>query len=379
MERFTGLRSHPHVVEALHRQASTLNVHSRYLHEGVLDYAERLTDLHADPLASVVFACTGTEANEVAMSMARVATGGRGFICTDAAYHGNSAEVSKLNRVTDADAEVRSIPYPQRFRPLRDDVSPTELTDLYLTEGRRAIDGFEEAGIPLAGMLVCPILANEGLPTIPVDFMPRAAEMVREAGGLFIADEVQAGFCRTGAWWGYEAMRFVPDIVTMGKPMGNGLPLSGVVARKELVDAFRQRRGYFNTFASSPLQAAVGMAVLDVLETENLRRNAAEVGEYLRGELTKLRERCEPMVDVRGHGLFLGLEWVSDHAAKTPDRDGARAFVNRLKDKGFLIGAAGALGNVLKIRPPLVYTREHADLFLTAFEETMGELYGKAS
>ena len=174
-------------------------------------------------------------------------------------------------------------------------------------------------------------------------------------------------------------MRFVPDIVTMGKPMGNGLPLSGVVARKELVDAFRQRRGYFNTFASSPLQAAVGMAVLDVLETENLRRNAAEVGEYLRGELTKLRERCEPMVDVRGHGLFLGLEWVSDHAAKTPDRDGARAFVNRLKDKGFLIGAAGALGNVLKIRPPLVYTREHADLFLTAFEETMGELYGKAS
>ncbi|MCZ6679918.1 MAG: aspartate aminotransferase family protein [Candidatus Poribacteria bacterium] len=370
---------HPHVVEAMHRQAGTLNVHSRYLHEGILDYAERLTNLHADALTSAVFTCTGTEANEVAMSMARIATGGRGFICTDAAYHGNSAEVSKLTRAKDTDTEIRAIPYPQRYRPLQDGASESELVELYLAEVRAAIDGFEANGIPLAGMLVCPILANEGLPDIPAGFMPRAAEMVRDAGGLFIADEVQAGFCRTGRWWGYEVTGFVPDIVTMGKPMGNGMPLAGVVGGTELVDAFRQRKRYFNTFASSPLQAAVGMAVLDVIETENLRQNAADVGNYLRGELAKLQVRCEPMGDIRGHGLFIGLEWVSDRAAKIPDRDGAVVFVNRLKDKGFLIGNAGALGNVLKIRPPLVFQKEHANLFLTAFEEIVGEFYGKGS
>ena len=187
---------HPHVVEAMYRQASTLNVHSRYLHEGVLDYAERLTNHHAEELASVVFTCTGTEANEVAMSMARIATGGRGIICTDAAYHGNSAEVSKLTRARDGDPEIRAIPYPQRYRPLQEGVSESELTDLYLSEVRTAIDSFGANDIPFAGMLVCPILANEGLPDIPKGFMPQAAEMVREAGGLFIADEVQAGFCR---------------------------------------------------------------------------------------------------------------------------------------------------------------------------------------
>ena len=367
---------HPHVVEAMHRQASTLNVHSRYLHEGVLDYAERLIDRHADELASVVFTCTGTEANEVAMSMARIATGGRGIICTDAAYHGNSAEVGKLTRARDGDSEIRPIPYPQRYRPLREGASESELTDLYLSEVCTAIDSFAANDVPFAGMLVCPILANEGLPDIPKGFMPKAAEIVRNAGGLFIADEVQAGFCRTGRWWGYEVMDFVPDIVTMGKPMGNGLPLAGTVARTELVDAFRERKRYFNTFASSPLQAAVGMAVLEVIESENLRENVASVGDYLRTELTKLQPHCPPMAEVRGHGLFIGLEWVSDRDAKIPDREGATLFVNRLKDKGFLIGSAGSLGNVLKIRPPLVFSREHADLFLTAFAESVEEIYG---
>lgn len=369
--------AHPHVVEAMQRQAATLNVHSRYLHAGILDYAERLMDLHANPLTTVVFTCTGTEANEVAMHMARAATGGRGIICTNAGYHGNSAEVGKLTRAQPGQsAEIRSIPYPQRYRPLHDDASEAELAELYLAEVRTAIVDFAANDIPLAGMLVCPILANEGLPDIPQGFMSRAAEMVREAGGLFIADEVQAGFCRTGHWWGYEVTDFVPDIVTMGKPMGNGFPLAACAARSELVETFRKQTRYFNTFASSPLQAAVGMAVLDVIETEELRQNVARVGGYLRSELEKMQEKCEPMGDIRGHGLFLALEWVSDRAARTADRESAVNFVNHLKDKGFLISNAGALGNVLKIRPPLVFRREHADLFLTAFQETMRELHG---
>ncbi|MCZ6869171.1 MAG: aspartate aminotransferase family protein [Gammaproteobacteria bacterium] len=373
--------AHPHVVEAMHRQAATLNVHSRYLHAGILDYAERLMDLHADPLTSVVFTCTGTEANEVAMRMARTATGGRGIICTNAGYHGNSAEVGKLTRAgqpgRETSSDIRSIPFPQRYRPLEEGTSEADLTELYLAEVRAAIEDFARNDVPFAGMLVCPILANEGLPDIPAGFMTRAAEIVRDAGGLFIADEVQAGFCRTGQWWGYEVTDFVPDIVTMGKPMGNGLPLAACAASSELVDTFRKQTRYFNTFASSPLQAAVGMAVLDVIEKEELQQNAATVGGYLRGELEKLQQGCEPMGDVRGHGLFIGLEWVSDRSDKTPDREAAVTVVNHLKDKGFLISNAGALGNVLKIRPPLVFQQDHADLFLTALQETLHELHGQ--
>ena len=261
--------ANPRVVAAMHEQASTLNVHSRYLHEGIVDYAERLTGLHHESIESVVFACSGTEANEVAMNMARIATKGQGFICTDAAYHGNSQQVSQLTYLSSEkqrNPHFRSIPFPQTYRPLSDGATETELTDLYLDKVTEAIAAFQESNIPFAGMLVCPLFANEGLPNIPIGFMAQAAELVREAGGLFIVDEVQSGFCRSGRWWGYEALDVVPDIVTMGKPMGNGLPFSGVAARRELVEGFRSRARYFNTFASSPLQAAAGMAVLDVIE-----------------------------------------------------------------------------------------------------------------
>lgn len=372
---------HPHVVEAMQQQAASLNVHSRYLHEGILDYAERLTQLHADSLSSAVFTCTGTEANEVAIAMARAATGARGIICTDSAYHGNSAEVSKLNHVgyleqtgRSADADIRAIPFPQCFRPLQENLPETALCDLYLQELQRAIDDLTSKGIALAAMLVCPILANEGLPDIPHGFMNRAAAMIHAAGGLFITDEVQAGFGRTGQWWGYQTVDVHPDIVTLGKPMGNGLPFAGVIAATELVDAFRKKSHYFNTFASSPLQAAVGNAVLDVIEQEELLANVTRVGAYLRSELAKLQEHCEAMADVRGHGLFIGLEWVRDRESRTADREQAKVIANRMKDRGFLIGNAGVLGNVLKIRPPLVFKQEHAELFLTAFEETIREL-----
>jgi 4-aminobutyrate aminotransferase-like enzyme len=369
--------ANPHVVAAMVKQASTLNVHSRYLHESIVRYAERLSAHHDKSLTTTVFTCTGTEANEVAMMMARCATGGRGIVCTDAGYHGNSEEVRKLNRTSvGGKGEIRSIPFPQTFRPIREGVSETELTELYLAEVRRVIREFAEDGIGFAGMLVCPILANEGLPNIPAGFMPRAAEVVREAGGLFIADEVQAGLCRSGRWWGYEVTGFVPDIVSMGKPLGNGLPLAGVIAREELVNEFRAATKYFNTFASSPLQGEVGNAVLDVLEKERLCENSVDVGAYLRGQLSSLTARYDAIAEVRGHGLFVGLEWVSDRVAKTPDRRGAEEAANRLKDKGFLVYTAGAFSNILKIRPPLVFFREHADAFVSALDEVLQDMYG---
>ena len=366
--------AHPHVVEAMQRQSETLNVHSRYLHEGILDYAEHLTSLHADHLTSAVFTCSGTEANEVAILMARAATGGRGLIYTEAAYHGNSTEVRKLSRLRgERDPEFRSIPVPQRYRPIEDGLDDEALAEAYLARLRAEIDGFAEDGVPFAGMMVCSILANEGLPEIPPGFMGRAAEMVRDAGGLFICDEVQAGFARSGNWWGYETSQITPDIVSMGKPMGNGLPLAGVVASQGMIETFRERTRYFNTFASSPLQAAVGQAVLEVIEGEGLVESVADVGGHLINELRSLQQGCEPMADVRGHGLFIGMEWVTDRESKAPDREGAAVIVNRLCQAGFLMGQAGEFGNVLKVRPPLVFKREHADMFLEAFETAIAE------
>ena len=366
--------ANPHVVQAMQAQMGTLNVHSRYLHEGILDYAERLLAYHHDKMEQMVFACSGTEASEVALMMARHASGGKGIICTDATYHGNSTEVIKMAMRPVTDPNFRSIPFPQTYRPLNDEVSGEALTQLYLDKVQAAIDDFAANDIPFAGMVVCSILANEGLPDIPQDFMAKAVELVHNAGGVFIADEVQAGYCRSGNWWGYEASGFLPDIAIMGKPMGNGLPVSGVAASTELVSAFRKNSRYFNTFASSPLQAAVGMAVLDVIEDKNLLAQVADIGAYVRRELTNMQKRCEAMADVRGCGLFVGIEWVSDATAKTPDRNGAMDVANRMKEKGFLLSNAGALGNVVKIRPPLVFEKSHADLFLTAFSEMLSEI-----
>lgn len=371
--------AHPHVVEAMSRQAGTLNVHSRYLHTGILDYAERLLSHHHAGIESIVFACSGTEANEVAMMMARLATDGRGIICTDAAYHGNSAEVRKLSRVRGTNlqgSEIRSIPFPQKYRPIVEGLGDADLTEQYLSKLQDAIDGFKEDDIPFAGMLVCPIFANEGLPDVPGGFMPRAARMVRDAGGLVIADEVQAGMCRVGTWWGYEKMDFQPDIVTMGKPLGNGYPLSAAAASRDLVENFRRNTRYFNTFASSPLQAAVGQAVLDVIEQDRLWENATKIGDYLRDRLGSITTGCEHAGDIRGHGLFTGIEWVTDRSARAPDMAGAAKVANLLKEKGFLLSNAGAQGNVVKIRPPLVFSREHADSFLPAFEATLREVDG---
>jgi 4-aminobutyrate aminotransferase-like enzyme len=206
--------------------------------------------------------------------------------------------------------------------------------------------------------------------------MARAAEMVHAAGGLVIADEVQAGYARPGRWWGYEVTGFAPDIVVTGKPMGNGLPLAATAASKALVDKFRGATHYFNTFASSPLQAAVGMAVLDVIERDGLVENSATVGADLKQALVERKPQRDWIGDVRGTGLFVGIETVTDPASKEPDRQRAVDVVNRLKDKGFLTSNAGAHSNVVKIRPPLVFTAGHAKEFLGAFDETLADIDG---
>ncbi|MSP77689.1 MAG: aminotransferase class III-fold pyridoxal phosphate-dependent enzyme [Rhodospirillaceae bacterium] len=371
--------ANPVVVEAMARQQGTLNVHSRYLHEGIVAFAERLAGLHGPQIESVVFSCSGTEANEVALRMARLATGKSGIVCTNATYHGNSEAVAKLNRIGDisnATGNVRAIPFPEMLRPLVPGASEAELAEAHLDRLRGAIRSLEEDGAGFAGLIVCSIFANEGLPDVPRGFMTRAAEIVRAAGGLVIADEVQAGYGRTGRWWGYEITGFTPDIVVTGKPMGNGLPLAATAASRSLVEGFRAATRYFNTFASSPLQAAVGMAVLDVIERDGLRENVAKVGAALKTALSGRKARFASIADVRGHGLFVGVEIAKTDAARTPDTDKAIEVINRLKDRGFLTSNAGAYKNVVKIRPPLVFAQNHAEEFLVAFDATMAELDG---
>ncbi len=371
--------ANPDVVEAMARAQRTLNVHSRYLHEGIIEFAERLTALHGPAIESVVFSCSGTEANEVALRMARIATGKRGIVCSDGTYHGSSDAVGRLTRLRrgePAGPDVRTFPFAETYRPLAPNLDDADLANLYVERVRGAIRELEANGEGFAGMIVCSIFANEGLPDIPRSFMARAAEVVREAGGLVIADEVQAGYCRTGRWWGYDVTGFTPDIVVTGKPMGNGLPLAATAASKSLVDQFRAKTRYFNTFASSPLQAAVGMAVLDVIERDGLRENADSVGSALKAALVQLMPRCESIGDVRGHGLFIGVEMVTDKDSRTPDAARAIEFANRLKDKGFLTNNAGIFGNVLKLRPPLVFAQRDAEAFLAAFDATITELDG---
>ena len=203
-------------------------------------------------------------------------------------------------------------PFPRCYRPLVPGASEADLAEAYLERLRERDPQPRGRRRGFAGLIVCPIFANEGLPDVPRGFMARAAEMVRAAGGLVIADEVQAGYCRTGRWWGYEGTGFTPDIVVTGKPMGNGLPLAATAASKALVDGFRARTRYFNTFASSPLQAAVGMAVLDVIERDGLRENVARVGAGLKAALAERKKTCAAIGDVRGHGLFIGVEMVKD-------------------------------------------------------------------
>ncbi len=361
---------HPHVVDAVSKQVATLNVHSRYLHPGIVDYAARLTATLHDGIDSVVFTCSGTEANEVALMMARATTGGVGIVCTDEAYHGNSAEVRKLNRCRASTGAVRSIPYPDLYRY----DGKGDALEYYLARLDAVIEGFARDGIPFAGMLACPIFANEGLPRVPEGFLAAAAERVHRAGGVFIADEVQAGFCRTGRWWGYEYADCVPDIVSMGKPLGAGIALAGAASSAAIVETFRRSTRYFNTFASSPVQAAAGNAVLDVVERDGVLDNVTRVGAFLRDRLGTLVGQHPSVGELRGCGLFIGVEWVRDRESKTPDRDGAIRVVNALKDRGYLTSNAGAYGNVLKLRPPLVFSQGDAEAFVGVFESTLADL-----
>lgn len=361
---------HPRVVEALSRQAATLATHTRYLHDGILEYAERLLALFPPDLSHVMFTCTGSEANDLALRIARAATGGTGVIVTDNAYHGvtlATAEMSmSIGPAVAPGPTVFPIPAPSAQN------YPQGIAQGFAAAVTKACDRMAEQGIKPALMIVDTIFSSDGVYPDPTGFLAPAAAAIRQAGGLFLADEVQPGFGRTGThFWGFQRHGMTPDMVSMGKPMGNGYPLAGLVLKPETIAEFGQKARYFNTFGGNAVAAAVGLAVLDVIRDEGLQQNAETTGQAFAQGLKSLAQRHETLGETRAAGLFIGQTILADGQ---PDPARTARLVNALREHHILISSTGPRGDSLKIRPPLPFSLADVDQVLTTLDRLLPTL-----
>ncbi len=368
---------HPRVVAAAHAQNAVLNTNTRYLHDLLVEYAERLIATLPDPLEVCYFVNSGSEANDLAWRLARTRTGRKDAVVVDGAYHGTTICAIELSPYkfdgpggAGRAPHVQQVPAPDVYR------GPHEATDpqagrKYAAEVERAI---ERAGGRVAAFFVESMISCGGQLIPPPGYLKQAFHHVRDAGGLCVADEVQVGFGRAGsAFWAFEPQGVVPDVVTLGKPIGNGHPLSAVVTTREIADAFANGMEYFNTFGGNPVSCAAGLAVLDVIEDEGLQENARVVGDHLLRRLGRLADRHQLIGDVRGHGLFVGIELVRDLATLEPATDEATAVIEAMRDRGILLSTEGPFHNVIKIKPPMVWTTAHADIFVDTLDEVLAE------
>jgi len=371
--------SHPRVVEAAQKQLALLNTNTRYLHENVLRYAERLTELLPEPLKVCFFVNSGSEANELAIRMARVKTGSDDIIVLEHAYHGHT------NTLIDVSPYKFNGPGGRGQKPW---VHVAPIADDYRGLYRRGEKNLGERYAALVGEIV-EKLRNRGrrvaylaetLPSVagqivfPPNYLAEVYKHLRAAGGVCIADEVQVGFGRLGThFWGIETQGVVPDIVVFGKPIGNAFPLAAVVTTPEIAASFANGMEFFSTFGGNPVSCAVGLAVLDVVRDEKLQENAKKVGEYWFAGLTELQRKHELLGDIRGSGLFLGLDLVMNRETRKPATAQATYVVNRLRERGILTGIDGPHHNVIKLRPPLLFTEAEADLFNATFDATLAE------
>lgn len=367
----------PRVVEAICRQAATLNTHTRYLHEGILDYVERLTATYEDPLKTAILTCTGSEANDIALRMAEAMTGKRGIIATDATYHGNTTLVSHLSKSNVPEVGFglgqcfQHVEAPDSYR------IPDPDGQRFAAKVQEAIEDLEKSGIGFAALIVCPLFLNEGFPSQAGGWLKPAAEAVRCAGGLLICDEVQSGFGRSGThFWAHQKQGVIPDIVTMGKPMGNGHPVAGLVTSAEIMARFRKSFRYFNTFGGNPVSSAAAMAVLEELQEKNLQAHAEKIGLLAHRRLTELADKYKIIGDVRQSGMVFGAEFVLDRESKKPAVAFADQVVNQMRHRGVILSKLGRHKNTLKIRPPMPFAEEHLDLLMTTLDDVIGELAG---
>ena len=371
---------HPRVVRAAREQMAVLNTNTRYLHERLVEYAERLTATLPEPLRVCYLVNSGSEANELAIRLARVATGRRGMVVVDVGYHGNTTTLVDVSPYKHdgpggrgAPPWVRKIPMPDDFRGAFRRNDP-DAGPKYAAAVSDAVAALEADGEPAAAFLAESILSCGGQVVLPPGFLAEAYRRIRAAGGVAIADEVQVGFGRVGThFWAFETQRVVPDIVTLGKPIGNGHPLGAVVTTPAIARAFANGMEFFSTFGGNPVSCAAGLAVLDVLAEEGLQAQALAVGAHLLEGLQGLVARHPVAGDARGLGLFVGLELVRDRATLEPAREEASYVANRLRDRGILVSTDGPFANVLKFKPPLCFDSADADQLVAALDAVLGE------
>ncbi len=362
---------HPKVVEAGLRQMQLLNTNTRYLHDAILTYAERLTATLPDPLSVCYFVNSGSEANELAIRLARAYTNARDMIVLDHAYHGNTTTLIDLSPYkhdgpggNGPPSWVHKVPLPDVYRGLyqADDPNAAEkyaqhVVDVIRTTGK--LCGFIAESMPSVG----------GQIVLPPGYLSLVYDAVRAAGGVCIAAEVQTGYGRIGThFWAFESYGVVPDIVVLGKPIGNGHPIGAVITTPSIAASFDNGMEFFSTFGGNTVSCAIGLAVLEVVQEEKLQAHALTIGEQLLHGLKELQKQHDIMGDVRGSGLFLGVELIKNDEPATKE---ANRIVNAMRDNGILIGTDGPFHNVLKIRPPMPFSATDADHLLTTLQKLL--------
>lgn len=368
---------HPKVVEAVHEQMKTLCTHTRYVQEGILKYSQDLLSTFGGTIGATghtIFTCTGSEANDLAMRIAHYQTGKQGIIITEEAYHGNSHLTASfspsMGEKSALGTWVRTVPAPDSYR-----IAPENMGQWMADNVAEQIRHLERRGNGLAAFIVDSSFSSDGIFVEPTSLLAPVADVVRKAGGLFVADEVQSGFGRLGEkMWGYQRHGIDPDIVTMGKPMGNGFPVAGLAVTPEVIRKFGNDMRYFNTFGGNAVAIAAAQAVLDVIHEEGLLQNSARTGAIIREGIQAMASRYESIGDVRGSGLYIGVEMVKNRDTKESAPDLAAAIVNGLRERRVLISATGFDGNSLKIRPPLVFSEQDATRLLTELDATLASV-----
>ncbi len=372
--------SHPRVVRAAQAQLALLNTNTRYLHDTVIRYAQRLTSLLPEPLRVCYFVNSGSEANELALRLARAHTGREDIIVLEHAYHGHTNTLIDISPHKfngpggrGRKAWVHVAPIPDDYRGAHRRADP----DAGAKYARHVAEILEKLRVERRGVAA---YIAESLPSVagqivfPPGYLAEVYRHVRAAGGVCIADEVQVGFGRLGThFWGFETQGAVPDIVVLGKPIGNGFPLAAVVTTPKIAASFDNGMEFFSTFGGNPVACAAGLAVLDVLEEEHLQERALRVGRHMLAGLSEMQKRHSLVGDVRGAGLFLGVDLVRNRATREPALEEASYVVNRLRERGILAGTDGPHHNVIKLRPPLVFSEANADLFLTTLDSILEE------
>lgn len=366
---------HPHVVDAVFRQMQTLCTHTRYLQEGILKYAEDLMTTFEGRIGDagrLIFTCTGSEANDLAIRTAKHYTGRKGIIVTSEAYHGNSELTAGFSPSLGVNSAlgtwVRTVPSPDSYR-----IPKSELPNWFAQHVAAQIEDLQRHGEDIAAFVVDSLFSSDGIFSDPKELLGPVIDIVHRAGGLFVADEVQCGFARTGEqFWGHRRHGIDPDIITMGKPMGNGFPVAGIAVVNKVVEGFGHDVRYFNTFGGNTVAMAAAQSTLDVIRDENLQNNVKVVGAFLKKELCELARRHECIGDVRGTGLYIGVEIVADRQSKNPDGERASLLVNQLRERRVLISATGLHANTLKIRPPLVFSKSDATRLLEELDGALG-------